>query len=529
MANEILDEEITQEEAVAALKVAGLEMSEAEIEMLLPALEEYREAYAGMRETPLDNGVSPTLEFDPRPEGFAMPTEDRFAVRYSSTSSGIASDSSNLAFASVLQLYSWLRSGELSSVELTRYFLNRLRTHNQTLHCVISLTEELALEQAARADAELAAGNDRGFLHGIPYGAKDLLATKQYLTTWGATPYQDQSFDYDATAIEKMEEAGAVLVAKLTLGALAWGDVWYGEMTRNPWDPTTGSSGSSAGSASAVSAGLVPFALGTETLGSIVSPSTVCGVTGLRPTFGRVSRYGAMTLSWTMDKIGPITRSARDAILVLNELNGRDDRDPFSIQAPLNYDSRDEQPLRIGYVAADFDQAYPFKSQDSLTLLKLEELGYELIPVELPELPPIRSILEVEAAAAFDELTRSGRDDELVRQVTNAWPNVFRTARFVPAVEYVQANRHRRLLMKEMAEVFKAVDLYVHPSWASRSLVITNFTGHPCITIPNGVQENGLPTSITFTGGLFEEGEIVRVAQEYQDASQWDDSQPEGF
>ncbi|MEM8585887.1 MAG: amidase, partial [Bacteroidota bacterium] len=287
MANEMASEEVTPQEAIAALKVAGLEMNDEEIDMLLPTLEEYREAYAEMRETPIDNGVSPSLEFDPRPEGFIMPTDSFFQYpRPVTAPSPLTSDSSALAFEGITILATRLRLGQITSVELTSYFLNRLRKYDEQLHCVISLTEELALEQAARADSELAAGKDRGILHGIPYGAKDLFATKRYRTTWGATPYRDQAFDYDAAAIEKMEEAGAILVAKLSLGALAWGDVWYGEMTRNPWDPATGSSGSSAGSASAVSAGLVPFALGTETLGSIVSPSTTCGVTGLRPTFG---------------------------------------------------------------------------------------------------------------------------------------------------------------------------------------------------------------------------------------------------
>ena len=528
MADDLIESALSPSDVQAALKVAELEMTAAEIDSLLPTLEEYREGYHELRQSPLDNSVSPALVFDPRPLGFTMPD---YSSAIELTAIGrveMPAQREDLAYYSIPQLAALLRQGDISSVALTEFFIERLRQYDPSLHCVISLTEELALEQAARADAELAAGQDRGMLHGIPYGAKDLLATKQYKTTWGAQPYREQSFDYDAAVIERLEEAGAVLVAKLTLGALAWGDVWFGEMTRNPWDTSTGSSGSSAGSASAVAAGLVPFAIGTETLGSIVSPSTVCGTTGLRPTFGRVSRHGAMALSWTMDKVGPITRSATDAILVLAAIDGRDDRDPATIAAPLRYSQEEHSsPLRVGYLAEDFAQDYPFKAQDNLSLEVLRDLGYELVPVELPELPAISSILEVESAAAFDEMTRSGKDDELVRQVKNAWPNVLRGARFVPAVEYVQANRHRRLLMEEMASLFQDIDLYVHPSWASSSLVITNFTGHPCLVVPNGFQENGRPTSISFTGDLFQEGELIEVGQAFQNATEWDDMHPE--
>lgn len=528
MADDLIEAALTPSDAQAALKVAELEMTTAEIDSLLPALEEYREGYRELRQNPLGNGVSPAMIFDPRPLGFTMPDHSSIVQLAELGEVKLPENQEDLAYYNIPQLARLLRQGDISSVELTAFFIARLREYDQRLFCVISLTEELALEQAARADAELAAGQDRGLLHGIPYGAKDLLATQSYKTTWGAQPYRNQSFDYDAAVIESLEEAGAVLVAKLSLGALAWGDVWYGEMTRNPWDPSTGSSGSSAGSASAVAAGLVPFAIGTETLGSIVSPSTVCGTTGLRPTFGRVSRHGAMALSWTMDKVGPITRSATDAILVLAAIEGRDERDPATIAAPLRYlAGAQDAPLRIGYLAEDFAQDYPFKTQDSLSLEVLRNLGYELIPVELPELPAIRPILEVESAAAFDEMTRSGKDDELVRQVKNAWPNVLRAARFVPAVEYLQANRHRRLLMEEMATLFQDIDLYVHPSWASRSLVITNFTGHPCLVLPNGFQDNGRPTSISFTGDLFEEGELIEIGQAFQAATEWDDLHPE--
>ncbi len=339
-------------------------------------------------------------------------------------------------------------------------------------------------------------------------------------------PYKEQRLDYDAAVIEKLDEAGAVLCAKLTLGALAWGDVWYGEQTRNPWDTSRGSSGSSAGSASAVAAGLLPFALGTETLGSIVSPSTVCGTTGLRPTFGRVSRYGAMALSWSMDKIGPICRSAEDAAIVFNAIQGKDERDPFTFEAAFNYnDEFDPKTLSVGYIASDFERDYPFKEQDAEALQTLKKLGYKLVPLKLPDLPDLRMILSAEAAAAFDELTRSGRDDLLVRQIRRAWPNVFRAARFIPAVEYIQANRLRTQLIADMDKLFKQVDVYVNPSWASSSLSITNYSGHPCIALPNGFR-NGRPTSITFTGKLFGEAELLRFAKDFQDATDFHEKRP---
>ena len=433
-----------------------------------------------------------------------------------------------LAFYTIRELAALLQNQEITSEELTKFFIERLKTYNDTLACVISITEEVALAQARKADREIQTGNYKGLLHGIPYGAKDLFATKKYKTSWGAMPYKDQSFDYDATVIKKLEDAGAVLVAKMTLGALAMGDVWYGGKTRNPWNPETGSSGSSAGSASAVSAGLLPFALGTETLGSIVSPSTVCGTTGLRPTFGRVSRYGAMALSWTMDKVGPICRSAEDCAIVFDAIRGADGLDQDVMEAPFNYSANfNPKSLKIGYLKSAFDKDYAFKKNDSLTLQKLEAMGYELIPIALPPMPNIRFLLTAEAAAAFDELTLSGNDDLLVRQQTYAWPNLFRTARFVPAVEYIKANRIRKMLIEDMAKVFSEVDVYVHPSWASPSLGITNFTGHPCVVFPNGFRENGLPTSMTVTGQLFEEANLLRFVEAFQEETRFEEEHPE--
>jgi Asp-tRNA(Asn)/Glu-tRNA(Gln) amidotransferase A subunit family amidase len=522
---------ISADDVRAAAKIIGLEFTQKESDSLLSNLEQYREDYRTNRENLPANERAPALVFDPRPPDFQMPAAEAGARSVFRRRQGVRmpEDRAALAYFSIGELAELLRTRQISSVELTTFFLERLKRYDSQLWCVITLTEELALEQARRADAEIAAGRYRGPLHGIPYGAKDLLAVKGYRTTWGAAPYKEQILDYNAAAVEKLEAAGAVLAAKLTLGALAWGDVWYGGMTRNPWDTISGSSGSSAGSAAAVAAGLLPFAIGTETLGSIVSPSTVCGVTGLRPSFGRVSRRGAMALVWSMDKIGPMARSAEDCALVFEAIHGVDVGDPSTIEAPYRYDAGfDPRTLKVGYLKSAFERDYPFKKQDSLTLETLRALGITLIPIELPALPRLGAILSAEAAAAFDELTLSDRDDLLTRQTRNAWPNVFRAARFIPAVEYVQANRLRAKLIADMDAVFQQIDVYVHPSWASPSLTITNYTGHPCVVIPNGFNE-GKPTSVTFTGKLFDEGRLLRLADEYQQTSDWHRRHPPAF
>jgi Asp-tRNA(Asn)/Glu-tRNA(Gln) amidotransferase A subunit family amidase len=412
-------------------------------------------------------------------------------------------------------------------------YLDRLKKYGPKLECVITLTEQLALEQARRADDEIARGDYRGPLHGIPYGAKDLLAVGGYKTTWGAEPYKDQMIEEDATVVRRLEEAGAVLVGKLTLGALAWGDVWYGGKTRNPWNYEQGSSGSSAGSASATAAGLVGFAIGTETWGSIVSPCTICGTTGLRPTFGRVSRHGAMALSWSMDKIGPICRSVEDCALVFDAIRGPDDLDLSVRDFPFYWDAElDIKKLRVGYVESAFaeerEEQEEWKRIDELALQTLESLGVELVPMPLPDLPigAMSFILSAEAATAFDELTLNGRDDLMVRQIRNAWPNVFRQSRLIPAVEYLKANRVRTLAMEQMDEILSDIDVYVAPSWAGANLLLTNLTGHPCVVLPDGFREDGTPTSITFNGRLFGEAEVLALAKAYQDASGFHQRQP---
>ncbi|MEM9930361.1 MAG: amidase [Bacteroidota bacterium] len=534
-----LNEALTPSEIETAAKVLGLDFwDEEEITLGLADLQEQQATLLELGKANIDNGVAPAITFNPvlRPE--QLPADPTISAPASPPLKATAKKTvhqlpEDLQWKTVEALAFMIYNREVTSRQLTEYFLQRLKAHDPTLHCVITLTEERALAQADKMDAELAAGKYRGYLHGIPYGAKDLLAAKGYPTTWGAKPYENQVLNLDAAVIEQLDEAGAVLVAKLSMGALAWGDVWYGEKTRNPWNTETGSSGSSAGSASAVAAGLVPFAIGTETLGSIVSPSTVCGTTGLRPTFGRVSRYGAMALSWTMDKIGPITRSAADAGLVLAAISHYDARDGHAIAAGLQYElpGRVKKGTRIGYYQSRMERDYPFHDQDSVVLETLRGLGYELVPIELPEEPDIRFVLSIEAAAAFESLTRSGKDDELTRQIRNAWPNVFRTAHFVPAVAYVQANRLRQQLMVDVDRIIEAADVevYLNPSWHSNSLFITNLTGHPAISVPNGMNAEGTPTSITFTGKLFGEQAIIDVAAAYQRVTNWVELHPEGF
>lgn len=510
-------------------KLIGLEFTGAERDSMLDNLSDQLKNYKNIRDFYLPNNIPPAFDFNPIPSGFHFP-EGEISVKFSSYKETVLPENINkLAFYTIGQLAELIKSRQISSVKLTEFFIDRLEKYDPLLHCVITLTKERAFKQARLMDEEIAAGKYRGPLHGIPFGVKDLLSTSDYKTTWGAMPYKDQFINEDAAVIKKLEQAGGVLVAKLSMGALAWGDVWFGGMTRNPWDTANGSSGSSAGSASAVSAGLIPFAIGTETWGSIISPSTICGTTGLRPTYGRVSRTGAMALSWSMDKIGPITRSAEDLAMVFSVIQGTDGIDKTLFSVPFSYSPEsDYSKLKIGYLKKDFDREYEFHKNDSLTLLKLRELGAELIPIELPDIPvnDLAIILSAESAAAFDELTRSNRDDLLVRQIKNAWPNSFRSSRFIPAVEYINASRIRYVLIEEMQEIMKDIDLYIAPSWEGDNLLLTNLTGHPCVVLPNGFDEKGNPTSITFIGRLFDEGKIISFAKKYQDSGDFHRKHP---
>ncbi len=529
---------IDTEDIASAQKIAGLKFTHKERKMMLGDLRENAESYARIREVELDNSVLPAIRFDPVIPGMSL--EKQESVSRKDKEGEISApqipverpaDLEDLAFTQVTELARLIRDRKVTSTELTRMYLGRLKKYGPRLECVVTLTEDLALAQAARADEEIATGHYRGPLHGIPYGAKDLLAVKGYKTTWGAKPYENQVIDDNATVIERLEEAGAVLVAKLTLGALAMGDVWFGGKTRNPWNTEQGSSGSSAGSASATAAGLVGFAIGTETWGSIVSPSTRCGVVGLRPTFGRVSRAGAMALSWTMDKIGPICRSVEDCALVFEAIRGPDGEDLTVVDSPFNWDpGLGLDAVRVGYLKKAFDEDHKTKENDDAVLEVLRSAGLEIVPFELPDNIPVESlaiILSAEAAAAFDELTRSDRDDLLVRQDRGAWPNAFRQARFIPAVEYIQANRVRTRLMEAMAERMKEIDVYVAPSFGGDNLLLTNLTGHPAVVLPNGFDDKGSPTSISFIGGLYKEAETLRVALAYELATDFHTKHPE--
>ncbi len=511
--------EITTETIECAEEIAGLEFTADEREMMVEDLQRQRERIAELREIPLPNRVAPAIHFSPLLPGMELKAvPETPMVRSRVPIQTMPGSTEELAFLPVTALSELVRRREVSSLELTRMYLSRLRKFDPLLHAVVTLTEERAIPQAREADAEIAAGRYRGPLHGIPWGAKDLLAVAGYPTTWGATPYKDQVFDEDAEVVRRLDAAGAVLVAKLSLGALASGDVWFGGKTRNPWNPEQGSSGSSAGPGSATAAGLVGFSIGSETLGSISSPSTRNGVTGLRPTFGRVPRTGAMALSWTMDKLGPMCRSVEDCALVFDAIRGADGFDLTVRDAPFSWDATvAPASLRIGYFSEEFE-----RPTDLATLDVLRSLGAELIPVVLPEFGynAMRLILGAESAAAFDELTRSGRDDLLVRQDESAWPNSFRSARFIPAVEYLNANRARTLAMQKWAELMSGVDVIVTPTSGSSQLTATNLTGHPAVILPNGFEEeDGTPVSITFLGDLYGEDRMLAVAHAYQAAT----------
>ncbi len=572
---------ITLEMLDQACALAGVgPFSEEQKRMMLDGLNEQRASYEPIRALKMANSVAPAFVFHPQPAAKAVHAEDCNTTTCSSHNSDFGPSDrmlaapariEELAFATVAELSELMQARKITSLALTEMYLERLKKYDLPLHFVITLTEERALAQAKKADEEIAAGHYRGPLHGIPWGAKDLLAVKGYPTTWGAGGFEHQVIDEDATVVQRLDAAGAVLVAKLTLGALAMGDKWFGGQTRNPWNPKQGSSGSSAGPASAVAAGCVAFAIGSETLGSISSPSTRCGVTGLRPTFGFVPRTGAMALSWTMDKLGPIARSAEDCALVLEAIHGPDGKDTSVAQASFRWDpGMDVGRLKIGYLKSEFDPAPPMKLREAVpnetleekkgreehnrrmqiararrdydrryetaALDKLRAMGAKLVPVELPKLPydAMVPLLTAEAAAAFDELTMTGRDKRLTEQGPGDWPNDFRVARLYPAVEYVQANRARTLAIQQISALFEQVDIIVTPTTGTQ-LVATNLTGHPALIVPNGLRGDdapkppalddgesddiggpGTPVSLTFLAGHYEDAKLASYGNFYQ-------------
>jgi Asp-tRNA(Asn)/Glu-tRNA(Gln) amidotransferase A subunit family amidase len=554
-------------------------------QMMIDGLVDQNGSIKAIRKLEMPNSVQPAYAFHPLPAAKESTPNPQCAEAKADLWAGIDSGgiysipdaparTEDLALATIQEIGNLLQNRKVTSLALTQMYLSRLKRYDSKLHFVITLTEERAINQAKQADAEIAAGHYRGPLHGIPWGAKDLLAVKGYPTTWGAGGFEKQTFDEDATVVQRLDAAGAVLVAKLTLGALAMGDKWFGGRTRNPWNPDQGSSGSSAGPGSAVSAGCVGFAIGSETLGSISSPSTRCGITGLRPTFGLVPRTGAMALSWTMDKLGPMCRSVHDAALVLSAIAGADGKDLSA--APIEFKpdpSIDWHKLRIGYLKSEFDPLPPLKLEDAkpgetaddkkkregrndfqkaararreydrryeqATLDKLHAMGVDLIPVELPKLPwgAISALLTAEAAAAFDELTLTGRDSLLTEQGHDDWPNAFRTARFYPAVDYIQANRARSLGVQQMSALFEKVDIIATPT-TDTQLIATNLSGHPALILPNGLRGDdaprppeiddgnsddiggpGTPVSFTFLAGHYHEAKLVAFAAAYQEAT----------
>lgn len=525
---------ITRETIIEAEKIIGVPFSDAERDRMVETIGAQIEEAKALHELAIKNdGPAPALTFDPRVPGTRMP--DALWRPSNTPPPPLPASDTDIAFAPVTRLAGWIKSGQLTSRRLTEIYLRRIDRLSPRLECMITVTADLALRQAGRADREIAAGKYRGPLHGIPYGAKDLCDTKDIATTWGAMPYKDRVAKRNARVIDLLEAQGAVLLGKTTLGALAYGDLWFGGLTRNPWNPEEGASGSSAGSASGVAAGLMAFALGTETLGSIASPATRNGVVGLRPTFGRVSRSGAMALCWSMDKIGPICRAVEDAIIVLGALNGADADDPSTVDVPLAFDAAaDIKGKRVGFAPAWFEgERVPAAAREALEAAR--RLGLELVEIDLPDLPygSLILILLAEAAASMEELTLSGRDDLLRGQTADAWPNTFRRARFISAVDLIQLQRFRRQVMHVIHGKFDGLDAIIGPSLATPMLSITNYTGHPALTIRAGFIESEarradyiipehygpppsgkkykVPVSITLWGPLYEDGAICRI------------------
>ncbi|MEO1135463.1 MAG: amidase, partial [Pseudomonadota bacterium] len=489
--------DITTRTVAEAEKLQGISLTPQERAMMINDLEQRLETMAALRATEMPNDLAPALTFNPKLPRKSIPSQKN-ELTLSPVARDFPSDENDVAFASIVELGTWLRAGAISSAQLTEIYLARIANHDDDLNAFITVTPQLAREQAANADADFAEGRDRGALHGIPYGLKDLADTKGILTTWGATPFKDRVPETDAEVTRKLRLAGAVLLGKTSCGAIAYGDQWFDARTRNPWNTQEGSSGSSAGSASAVAAGLCAFAIGTETLGSIVSPSERCGTTGLRPTFGRVSRAGFMALCWSFDKIGPICRSVEDTAAVLSQINGYDADDAGAARVGFTYEAAaDLSGMTVGYVPAWFEEG---DAADRQALDALRGLGVTVKEFPWPE-TDFRSLIEivlVESAAAFADLTLSNQDDDLVWQAPQAWPNTWRAARFVSAVDYVQIDRLRRRLMQEVGAAFEGFDALIGPHYAGGALLATNATGHPQLAMRAGYAQR--PANIPGAG-----------------------------
>lgn len=522
---------LTKADVKSGAKIIDIEFSDQEIEMMLADLKDNIIDFKKMHSLKLNNNVGMSIA-----QRLTPPIEKQEKIKWKYNKKiTLPANTNDLAFYSIKDLGSLLRNKSISSVELTTFFINRIKKFGDTLQCVVSLTESIAMEQARKADEDFKKGIDKGPLQGIPYGLKDLFAVKQTKTTWGAEPYKNQIIEEDAYVYNRLQEAGAVLVAKFTLGALAMGDYWFGGRTKNPWNLNYGSSGSSAGSASATVAGLIPFAIGTETHGSIISPSSTCGATGLRPTFGSVSRSGAMTLSWSLDKIGPICRTAEDAATVFNFIYGTDGNDLSAVNRSFNLSKiSGVKNLKIAFAKNHFERLDSTSSQEWGVIRALREQGIGVSPMILPDtdiykFDLIGMVIGAEAAGAFDEFTRIGMDDQMTRQTRFDWPNYFRTSRMIPAVEYVNANRHRTIMMQKMSEAMEPWDVIITPSFGNRQLAITNLTGQPALCMPIGFNKQGLPVSITFLSNLFREEELLQAGTYFQSITNHEDKHPERF
>ena len=550
------DDRITERTLAEAEKLFGLQFSETERRQILGGqVEESDEGFFAQQIESLNKrrsedipiSLQPATSFDPRLPGISYADQPNAITLFPEEIAPIPGDVESIAFASVKQQARWMTTGQISSRELTDIYLDRIERHGSLLECFVTVTADLAREQADQADRERATGQVRGPLHGIPYGVKDLLDTASIKTTWGAEPYKDRVAEADGAVVRRLREAGAVMLGKTTLGALAWGDVWFGGETRNPWNPKEGASGSSAGSGSATAAGLCSFGIGTETLGSIVSPADRNGLAGLRPTFGRVSRVGAMALCWSLDKIGPMCRRVEDTAMVLSVLNGFDEFDTGSIDKGFSYvGNRSISDLTIGYDPSWFE-GEGVKSTDVAALEAIKELGATVREVTLPDMPvnEIMGALNVESAAAFEELTLSGRDDLLRRQIDNAWPNSFRQSRYFSAVDFMQGERLRRKVMQDTHEFFSQVDVVFGPSFGNPMLSLTNFTGQPCLALRAGFEEiktrslfnhpenesdetlHRIPRSVSLWSNLFEEGKLLNVGRALENALGFAGEHPE--
>jgi Asp-tRNA(Asn)/Glu-tRNA(Gln) amidotransferase A subunit family amidase len=517
---------IEESHVEAASVLAGVAMDPAQRALMLARLADQRRLANQLRAQAADADLMPACRFDPRPPGFRPPAAGAFAPP-PLPPVPLPEAAADIAFASAGQQGDWIARGLLTSERLTQLYLDRIARLDGTLLAFAHVATATALGQARRADAWLARGDRRGPLHGVPYGCKDILDAAGLPTEWGAEPYRGRLPATDATVVRRLAEAGAVLLGKTSVGALASGDVWDRGQTRTPWNVERGSSGSSAGSAAAVAAGLCGFALGTETLGSIVCPCERCGATGLRPTFGRVARTGAMPLAWSLDKIGPITRTVTDAALVLRAIQGADPGDPSSLDYPLAWEPRAAAGLRVGWFPADFAAAEAH-ALDTAALQAVRALGCETVALERPERPysALEHILHAEAAAAFEALTLSGQDALLRRQDAEAWPNIFRAARFLSAVDHVQLDRMRWRVMLDMDAAFAEVDVILGPAQAGPMLTISNFSGHPCMVVPTGMRDATTPHVVCVWGRLFDEGTVLSLALELERAGRFDGRPP---